>query len=180
LDVWRHSAAAVAALLRSGRAAALTRATLAARSCERLGAGPVLAGRGPRTRRAAILAACGSSMRSGRDRLDETVTGREVMRRQRPDVPCHLAPLDHPWCAQTALARVRPAALVLIETELWPLDRGGGAPGVVALVSDVSDSPTALPALAVTRRPGRLARRGTHRSRCGNRRRTGRDPARVA
>ena len=49
-----------------------------------------------------------------------TLAGREVMRRTRPDVPCHLAPLDHPWCAEAALSRVRPAALVLIETELWP------------------------------------------------------------
>jgi 3-deoxy-D-manno-octulosonic-acid transferase len=49
-----------------------------------------------------------------------TLAGREVMRRLRPDVPCHLAPLDHPWCVEAALSRVRPAALVLIETELWP------------------------------------------------------------
>ena len=49
-----------------------------------------------------------------------TLAGREVMRRVRPDVPCHLAPLDHPWCVEAALSRVRPAALVLIETELWP------------------------------------------------------------
>lgn len=49
-----------------------------------------------------------------------SLTGREVMRRARPDVPCQLAPLDHPWCVAAALARVEPAALVLIETELWP------------------------------------------------------------
>jgi 3-deoxy-D-manno-octulosonic-acid transferase len=49
-----------------------------------------------------------------------TLAGREVMRRTRPDVPCHFAPLDHPWCVEAALSRVRPAALVLIETELWP------------------------------------------------------------
>lgn len=49
-----------------------------------------------------------------------TLTGREVMRRTRPEVPCHLAPLDHPWCVDAALARVCPRALVLIETELWP------------------------------------------------------------
>ena len=48
------------------------------------------------------------------------VMGREVMRRWRPEVPCHLAPLDHPWCVDAALARVRPAVLVLVETELWP------------------------------------------------------------
>jgi 3-deoxy-D-manno-octulosonic-acid transferase len=49
-----------------------------------------------------------------------TPAGREVMRRVRPEVPCHFAPLDHPWCVEAALSRVRPAALVLIETELWP------------------------------------------------------------
>jgi 3-deoxy-D-manno-octulosonic-acid transferase len=26
-----------------------------------------------------------------------TLSGREVMRRARTDVPCHLAPIDHPW-----------------------------------------------------------------------------------
>jgi 3-deoxy-D-manno-octulosonic-acid transferase len=49
-----------------------------------------------------------------------TLAGREVMRRARPEVPCHLAPIDHPWCVEAALTRARPAALVLIETELWP------------------------------------------------------------
>jgi 3-deoxy-D-manno-octulosonic-acid transferase len=49
-----------------------------------------------------------------------TPTGREVMRRARPDVECRLAPLDHPWCVARALARVGPRAIVLIETELWP------------------------------------------------------------
>jgi 3-deoxy-D-manno-octulosonic-acid transferase len=49
-----------------------------------------------------------------------TLTGREVMRRKRPDVPCALAPVDHPWCVERALSRVEPAALVLVETELWP------------------------------------------------------------
>ena len=49
-----------------------------------------------------------------------TPTAREVMRRRRPGLSCHLAPLDHPWCVDAALARVRPVALVLVETELWP------------------------------------------------------------
>jgi 3-deoxy-D-manno-octulosonic-acid transferase len=49
-----------------------------------------------------------------------TLTGRAVMRRTHPEVPCYLAPLDHPWCVEAALARVRPAALVLIETALGP------------------------------------------------------------
>lgn len=50
----------------------------------------------------------------------QTVSGREALRKVRPELPCQLAPLDHPWCAERALARVRPAALVLVETELWP------------------------------------------------------------
>jgi len=60
--------------------------------------------------------------RGGRAVVSSTVTlaGREVMRRARPEIPCHLAPIDHPWCVESALGRVHPAALVLIETELWP------------------------------------------------------------
>jgi len=80
----------------------------------------------------------------GRPVVTSTVTpgGREVMRQQRPDVPCHLAPLDHPWCAAVALARVQPAALVLVETELWPcwiaVARSRGIP-VVLVSGRVSD-----------------------------------------
>jgi 3-deoxy-D-manno-octulosonic-acid transferase len=50
----------------------------------------------------------------------QTVTGRSVMRRARPELPCSLAPLDHPWLVERSLARSRPAALVLVEGELWP------------------------------------------------------------
>jgi 3-deoxy-D-manno-octulosonic-acid transferase len=49
-----------------------------------------------------------------------TVSGRDLMRRTRPEVPCQLAPLDHPWCVNAALDCVSPAALVLVESELWP------------------------------------------------------------
>jgi 3-deoxy-D-manno-octulosonic-acid transferase len=49
-----------------------------------------------------------------------TLSGRDVMRRTRPEVPCQLAPLDHPWCVKAALDCVQPAALVLVESELWP------------------------------------------------------------
>jgi len=60
--------------------------------------------------------------RGGRSVVSSTVTlaGREVMRRAHPEIPCHLAPIDHPWCVESALVRIDPAALVLIETELWP------------------------------------------------------------
>ena len=49
-----------------------------------------------------------------------TLPGRAAMRGWHPEVPCHLAPIDHPWCVEVALARVAPALLVLVETELWP------------------------------------------------------------
>jgi 3-deoxy-D-manno-octulosonic-acid transferase len=47
-------------------------------------------------------------------------TGRAVLARTRPAVPRRLAPIDHPWCVAMALERAAPAALVLVETELWP------------------------------------------------------------
>jgi len=49
-----------------------------------------------------------------------TLTGRDLLGRIRPQVPCALAPLDHPWTVEAALRRVRPSALALVETELWP------------------------------------------------------------
>ncbi len=49
-----------------------------------------------------------------------TTTGRALLRRRRPDLPSALAPVDHPWCTAAALRRVAPAALVFVETELWP------------------------------------------------------------
>ncbi len=49
-----------------------------------------------------------------------TSTGQTLLASQRPDLAARLAPLDHPWCVDAALRRVDPAALVLIETEVWP------------------------------------------------------------
>ncbi len=49
-----------------------------------------------------------------------TLAGRSVFRRDRPEMPSNLAPMDHPWCVETAIVRGRPALSVLIETELWP------------------------------------------------------------
>lgn len=49
-----------------------------------------------------------------------TASGREVLNRVAPQIPSSFAPLDHPFCVARALARVRPSALILIETELWP------------------------------------------------------------
>ena len=49
-----------------------------------------------------------------------TPTGRQVLRGAMPELPSALAPLDHPWCVATALRRVEPQLLALVETELWP------------------------------------------------------------
>jgi 3-deoxy-D-manno-octulosonic-acid transferase len=95
---------------------------------ERLGARPRLApgavwvhGAGLGELRAA--AALVGRLRAGGHRVCTSATGlraREAARAAHPEVPCHLAPLDHPWCVEAALARVQPAALVLLEAELWP------------------------------------------------------------
>ena len=57
-------------------------------------------------------------------------------------MPCALAPIDHPWCVGAALRRVQPAALVLVETELWPswirASRARGVP-VVVVSGRISD-----------------------------------------
>lgn len=50
----------------------------------------------------------------------QTTTARSLLRRELPEVPIALAPLDHPWCVARALDRVAPAAIVLFETEIWP------------------------------------------------------------
>ena len=48
-----------------------------------------------------------------------TPSGHQMMRAM-PELPCSLAPLDHPWCVGVALSRVAPQLLALVETELWP------------------------------------------------------------
>ena len=49
-----------------------------------------------------------------------TVAARAQVPSRCGEVAFGLMPLDHPWTAARALARVDPQALVLIETELWP------------------------------------------------------------
>jgi 3-deoxy-D-manno-octulosonic-acid transferase len=49
-----------------------------------------------------------------------TPTGRQMLRSAMPELPSALAPLDHPWCVASALSRVEPELLALVETELWP------------------------------------------------------------
>lgn len=48
-------------------------------------------------------------------------TGRALWASRFPDLASGLAPLDHPWCVDRALDAVAPRALVLVETELWPV-----------------------------------------------------------
>jgi len=64
-----------------------------------------------------------------------TTTGRALLARARPGLPVSLAPLDHPLAVAAALARARPCALVLVETELWPcLIAGAFRQGIPVLV----------------------------------------------
>ena len=152
MDVFRLSAAVVSALL----ATPLAAAALAARPDWRRGVRERLGG-GPAQVPGAVWihgASVGEILSALRlvDRLIEeghrviastwTLTGRDVLRRVRPDIPCQLAPLDHPWCVERALRSARPSALVLIETELWPcwIDAAARLGVPVALVSGrVSD-----------------------------------------
>jgi 3-deoxy-D-manno-octulosonic-acid transferase len=66
-----------------------------------------------------------------------TVGGRAQWRALAPSATAGLAPLDHAWCAERALARVAPELLVLVETELWPtwLARAHARGVKIALVS---------------------------------------------
>jgi 3-deoxy-D-manno-octulosonic-acid transferase len=64
-----------------------------------------------------------------------TTTGRALLARARPGLAVSLAPLDHPLAVEAALARTRPSALVLVETELWPcLIAGAFRRGIPVLV----------------------------------------------
>lgn len=128
--VVRHAAAALAALA----LAPIAGAALLAKPAWRAGASERLGLRGPHAPGAVwvhgasvgeILAATrvlDALRESGRAVLasTNTATGQAVLARTRADVPRCFAPLDHPWCVEAALARVAPAALVLVETELWP------------------------------------------------------------
>jgi len=85
-----------------------------------------------------------------------TLAGRDLLRRTRPEIPCGLAPLDHPWCVAAALRRVRPALLVLVETELWPAwILGARERGVRCVVVSGRISDRSFPRY---RRAGRLLR----------------------
>ena len=49
-----------------------------------------------------------------------TISGRDLARLEMPETPSFLAPLDHWMPVRRTLRRIRPRALVLVETELWP------------------------------------------------------------
>ncbi len=75
-----------------------------------------------------------------------TASGRRVLQRALPELSCSLAPIDHPWCVDLALARLRPGALVLVETELWPsLVAGAERRGVPVVVVSGRISDRSLP-----------------------------------
>lgn len=75
-----------------------------------------------------------------------TPAGHEMLRRTRPDLACVLAPLDHPFCVARALARVQPALLALVETELWPCWIAGAAErGIPVVVVSGRISDRSLP-----------------------------------
>ncbi len=95
-----------------------------------------------------------------------TATGRATLERLEAGVARTLLPLDHPWCVDRALRRIRPGRLALVETELWPFLIGGaGARGVPVAVVSARISDRALPRYRRLRRAfagtlGGLARVG--------------------
>ena len=130
MGAFRHSTAALAAAL----AAPVAAGALALRPAwrpgwrERLGAGPVTQG-GIWLHAASVGEVRASArlveelVRRGHGVLLSTtsLSGRALCARLHPLLPHRLAPLDHPWCVDAALRRARPRALVLVETELWPV-----------------------------------------------------------
>jgi 3-deoxy-D-manno-octulosonic-acid transferase len=49
-----------------------------------------------------------------------TTTGWEALAKSYPDHPRCFLPLDLPWAVEAFLNRVRPAAVILMESEIWP------------------------------------------------------------
>ena len=64
-----------------------------------------------------------------------TATGRAVAERTFPDCRIAYCPLDFTWSVRTALRRVRPVCIGLVELELWPnLIRGTSASGATLML----------------------------------------------
>ena len=130
MSVFRHSAAALSAALGAPVAAGALalRPRWRAGWRERIGAGPVAtdalwvhaASVGEVTASAqlvTLLRARGHAVQLS----TTSTTGRALCAQLHPGVAHRLAPVDHPWCVDAVLARARPRALVLVETELWPI-----------------------------------------------------------
>ena len=130
MGVFRHSAAALAAALGAPVAAGALALHPRWRAGwrERLGAGPTADG-GIWVHAASVGEVAASARLVERLRAHghaltlstTSTTGRSLCARLHPGVAHRLAPLDHPWCVDAALRRARPRALVLVETELWPV-----------------------------------------------------------
>jgi 3-deoxy-D-manno-octulosonic-acid transferase len=131
MRVWRHSAAFLSAALGApvGLAALALRPRWRDGWRERVGLGAAAASGAIWVHASSVgeILAAGRLMdhlaKAGQRVLASTSTlsGRDVMRGVRPEVPCRLAPVDHPWAVDAALSRVSPRALVLVETEIWPI-----------------------------------------------------------
>ncbi len=75
-----------------------------------------------------------------------TDTGRGVGRQRLPGKPFVFFPLDFAWAVRRALDRIRPRAVVLTETELWPLFiRACGERGIPVIVVNGRISPRSYP-----------------------------------
>jgi len=130
VGVFRHSAAALSAVVAAPLAAGVLalRPGWRPRWRERVGAGPV-AVEGLWLHAASVGEVASSSRlvevlrkRGHALTLSTTsATGRVLCEGLHPGAVARLAPLDHPWCVDAVLRRARPRALVLVETELWPV-----------------------------------------------------------
>jgi 3-deoxy-D-manno-octulosonic-acid transferase len=130
VNVFRHSAAALSAAVGAPVAAGALalRPRWRAGWRERIGGGPVAsdavwvhaASVGEVTASAQLVELLGARGRPLQLSTTST-TGRALCAQLHPGIAHRLAPLDHPWCVDAVLARARPRALVLVETELWPV-----------------------------------------------------------
>src|SRR5437867_1517112 len=103
-----------------------------------------------------------------------SATGQALCEQLHPGVAHRLAPLDHPWCVDAVMRRASPRALVLVETELWPVwiaacDRHGVPVVVVSGRTQAGEEEALLAAQRAWERAGQraaliLAPRHPHRS----------------